>query len=122
MFEAVDGVAGARTFGILLPNNEKENAVEEEAVEVKEENNPKRQKMDAPSCSKASLSQEKAPSESSLAAMVAEENMALRKINDELRLQCRLEFEKYFQADPKLLKNKLLRVLREVQRYENRHP
>ncbi|KAM8702192.1 hypothetical protein ACLKA7_001884 [Drosophila subpalustris] len=34
MFEAVDGVAGARTFGILLPNNEKENAVEEEAVEV----------------------------------------------------------------------------------------
>ncbi|KAL7743275.1 hypothetical protein ACLKA6_016216 [Drosophila palustris] len=37
MCETVDGVAGARTFGILLPNNEKENDVEEEAVEVKEE-------------------------------------------------------------------------------------
>lgn len=93
-------MAGARTFGILLPKIEKENVAEEEVVKVEEveEKNPKRQKMDVPSCSKGSRSQEKVPSENRLAAMVAEENMALQKINDEL-----VELRKIFQ---KMLKER----------------
>ncbi|XP_034483202.1 uncharacterized protein LOC117788527 [Drosophila innubila] len=75
MFEAVDGVADAKTVGILLPNNEEEENVEG----IGKETLPKRPRMDA-----ASFSKEKAPSENWLAAMVAGENMVLKEILDEL--------------------------------------
>ncbi|XP_022229196.2 uncharacterized protein LOC111078666 [Drosophila obscura] len=70
MFEAVDGVAGARTYGIMQCADEKEN---------EEEPSPKRPRMDGASCSK-----EKATTDHRLAAMVADETLVLKEIKEEL--------------------------------------